>query len=76
HLDKLSPTFHKYDGTGDLAGLARDIKAAGGTAKDLAYLYGYTEKDVNAALDQFGIPRFMGGGDHFGGIRLVGEDGP
>ncbi|MFC4925290.1 tape measure protein [Delftia deserti] len=76
HLDKLAPTFHKYDGTGDLAGLARDIKAAGGTAKDLAYLYGYTEKDVNAALDQFGIPRFMGGGDHFGGIRLVGEDGP
>ena len=58
HLDKLAPTFHKYDGTGDLAGLAADIKSKGGTAQDLAYLYGFTEKDVNAALDKSGIPRF------------------
>lgn len=57
-LDKLAPTFHKYDGTGNLAGLAADIKAAGGTAKDLAALYGFYESDVNAALDRAGIPRF------------------
>ncbi|MBU0749154.1 MAG: phage tail length tape measure family protein [Gammaproteobacteria bacterium] len=58
HLDKLSPTFHKYDGTGDLVGLAADIKANGGTAKDLAYLYGFSEKDVNKALDDHGIAHF------------------
>ncbi|MCG3785431.1 tape measure protein [Delftia acidovorans] len=75
-LDALSPTFHKYDGTGDLVGLANDIKAQGGTALDLAYLYGYSERDVLAALDQFGIPRFASGGEHFGGLRLVGENGP
>lgn len=75
-LDALSPTFHKYDGTGDLVGLANDIKAQGGTALDLAYLYGYSERDVLAALDQFGIPRFASGGEHFGGLRLIGENGP
>ncbi len=73
HLDKLAPTFHKYDGTNDLAGLARDIKAQGGTAKDLAALYGFYEADVNAALDNAGIPRFDGGGMHAGGARWVGE---
>jgi len=76
HLDKLAPTFDKYRGTGDLEGLARDIKAAGGTAKDLAALYGFYENDVNAALDRAGIARFAMGGSHLGGVRLVGEDGP
>jgi hypothetical protein len=76
HLDKLAPTFDKYRGTGDLEGLARDIKAAGGTAKDLAVLYGFYENDVNAALDRAGIARFAMGGSHLGGVRLVGEDGP
>lgn len=57
-LDGLSSTFHKYDGTGDFAGLANEFKGAGGTAKDLAYLYGFTEADVLAALDRNGIPRF------------------
>ncbi len=76
HLDKLAPTFDKYRGTGDLEGLARDIKAAGGTAKDLAALYGFYENDVNAALDRAGIARFAMGGSHLGGVRLVGENGP
>ncbi|WP_333906071.1 tape measure protein [Delftia acidovorans] len=57
-LDGLSSTFHKYDGTGDFAGLANEFKGAGGTAKDLAYMYGFTEADVLAALDRNGIPRF------------------
>jgi hypothetical protein len=57
-LDSLAPTFEKYRGTGDFTGLADDFRAAGGTAKDLAYLYGFTEADVLAALDRNGIPRF------------------
>ncbi|WP_250439317.1 tape measure protein [Delftia tsuruhatensis] len=57
-LDSLAPTFEKYRGTGDFTGLADDFRAAGGTAKDLAYLYGFSEADVLAALDRNGIPRF------------------
>ncbi len=57
-LDGLSSTFHKYDGTGDFSGLANEFKAAGGSARDLAYLYGFSEADVLAALDRNGIPRF------------------
>lgn len=57
-LDSLAPTFEKYRGTGDFTGLAEDFRAAGGTAKDLAYLYGFSEADVLAALDRNGIPRF------------------
>ncbi|MDH0776329.1 phage tail length tape measure family protein [Delftia tsuruhatensis] len=75
-LDGLSSTFHKYDGTGDFAGLADDFRAAGGTAKDLAYLYGFSEADVLAALDRNGIPRFEAGGMFAGGLRMVGERGP
>lgn len=58
HLDTLADTFHSFDGTGDLAGLAAAIKAKGGTASDLAYLYGASERSVLAALDEFGIPHF------------------
>ena len=38
--------------------MAADIKANGGTAEDLAYLYGFSVRDVNAALDAHGIPHF------------------
>ncbi|WAT84895.1 phage tail tape measure protein [Delftia acidovorans] len=75
-LDALAPTFNKWSGTGDFAGLVADFQKAGGTAQDLAYLYGYSINDVYGAIDRAGIPRFEGGGDHFGGIRLVGERGP
>lgn len=60
-LAALEPTFDKYRGTGDLTGLAADIKDKGGTARDLALLYGFSERDVNAALDAAGIPRFAVG---------------
>ncbi|EPD37959.1 hypothetical protein, partial [Delftia acidovorans] len=53
-----------------------DFRAAGGTAKDLAYLYGFSEADVLAALDRNGIPRFEAGGMFAGGLRMVGERGP
>ena len=75
-LDSLAPTFEKYRGTGDFTGLADDFRAAGGTARDLAYLYGYSEADVLAALDRNGIPRFEAGGMFAGGLRMVGERGP
>ncbi|QPS78594.1 phage tail length tape measure family protein [Delftia lacustris] len=75
-LDSLAPTFEKYRGTGDFTGLADDFRAAGGTAKDLAYLYGFSEADVLAALDRNGIPRFEAGGMFAGGLRMVGERGP
>ncbi|MFM9768107.1 hypothetical protein, partial [Streptomyces scabiei] len=58
HLDGLAGIFHSFDGTGDFAGLANAIRNAGGTASDLAYLYGYSERDVLAALDRNGIQRF------------------
>lgn len=75
-LDSLAPTFEKYRGTGDFTGLADDFRAAGGTAKDLAYLYGFSEADVLAALERNGIPRFEAGGMFAGGLRMVGERGP
>jgi len=58
HLDSLSDIFNRYSGTGDFVGLANAIRDAGGTANDLAYLYGFSERDVLAALDRNGIPRF------------------
>lgn len=76
HLDGLAGIFHSFDGTGDFAGLANAIRNAGGTASDLAYLYGYSERDVLAALDRNGIQRFEAGGMFAGGLRMVGERGP
>ncbi|EPD44854.1 hypothetical protein HMPREF9701_00443 [Delftia acidovorans CCUG 274B] len=74
-LDGLSGIFHSYDGTGDFVGLSNAIRNAGGTASDLAFLYGFSESDVLAAMDRNGIPRFEDGGLHAGGLRLVGERG-
>ncbi|QRI88669.1 hypothetical protein JQN63_20250 [Delftia lacustris] len=74
-LDGLSGIFHSFDGTGDFVGLSNAIRNAGGTASDLAFLYGFSESDVLAAMDRNGIPRFEDGGFHAGGLRLVGERG-
>lgn len=74
-LDGLSGIFHSYDGTGDFVGLSNAIRNAGGTVSDLAFLYGFSESDVLAAMDRNGIPRFEDGGLHAGGLRLVGERG-
>lgn len=61
HLDKLAPIYHQFDGTGDLAGLAEAIKAAGGTVGDLSALSGYYESDWRKALEAAGIPAFAQG---------------
>ena len=70
-LDDLAPTFNKWSGTGDFAGLATDFQKAGGTAQDLAYLYGFSVNDVNAALDRAGIPRFDVGTNYVPGDMLA-----
>lgn len=70
-LDGLAPTFNKWSGSGDFAGLATDFQKAGGTAQDLAYLYGFSVNDVNAALDRAGIPRFDVGTNYVPGDMLA-----
>lgn len=74
-LDKLSPVYHAFDGTGDLVGLAEAFKAAGGTIADLSILSGNWESDWRKAFASVGIPAFAGGGMHAGGLRVVGERG-
>ncbi len=75
-LDKLSPVYHSFDGTGDLPGLAAAMKAAGGTIADLSILSGNWESDWRKAFAAVGIPAFEKGGDHRGGWAVVGETGP
>lgn len=58
HLDDINAIKSKYDGTGDVAGLWAEASAAGATAKDLADIYGFYERDVLAALRAAGVPGF------------------
>lgn len=65
--------------TRDLAVTLNDYAAVNGraAATQRAYDLGATE----TILDQIrrasvGVPQFLGGGDHFGGARIVGENGP
>lgn len=60
-LDKLSPVYHSFDGTGDLVGLATAFKAAGGTIPDLSILSGNWESDWRKAFESVGIPAFAVG---------------
>lgn len=76
HLDDINAIKSKYDGTGDVAGLWAEASAAGATAKDLADIYGFFERDVIEALRNAGVPGFASGGLHMGGLRMVGERGP
>lgn len=45
----------------------------GVTQKDLAAASGYTDHDVRKTFEGLGIPAYANGGDHAGGLRLVGE---
>ncbi|PJO39820.1 hypothetical protein CTI10_001105 [Delftia acidovorans] len=58
HLDDINAIKQRYDGTGDVAGLWAEASAAGATAKDLADIYGFYERDVLAALRAAGVPGF------------------
>ncbi|SDZ49146.1 tape measure protein [Delftia lacustris] len=75
HLDEINAIKQRYDGTGDVAGLWAEASAAGASAKDLADIYGYFERDVIAALRAAGVPGYATGGMHAGGLRVVGERG-
>jgi hypothetical protein len=74
-LDKLSPVYHSFDGTGDLAGLHAAFKSAGGSIPLLSILSGNYESDWVKAFASVGLPAFAGGGMHSGGLRMVGERG-
>lgn len=52
------------------------VYGTGITQADIAKAYGLPEEDVRKLFDGVGIPRFARGGQHGGGLRLVGEDGP
>lgn len=75
-LDGLASLGAKYSGTGDVAGLLADAKAAGASLSDLATVYGYSYADVLKAATNLGVPAFADGGVHSGGWALVGEQGP
>lgn len=44
-LDALAPTYHSFDGTGDLGGLMAAMQAQGATLRDMSRLSGYWESD-------------------------------
>jgi hypothetical protein len=75
-LEGVAAILQPFDGTGDVYGAAMAVKEAGGTMTDIASVMGYSYLDVFNALTEAGVPRFATGGDHFGGVRLVGEEGP
>lgn len=74
--DLASGLVSQYSGTGDVAGLFNAAREAGFTLSDLATVGGYNYADILTRAQAEGIPRFMDGGGHFGGLRLVGENGP
>ena len=75
-LDKYRDGYHAFDGTGDAEGLNNWIKDNNLSPKDLADLSGLYEKDWANWYNNNGIPAYAEGGQHWGGIRLVGERGP
>ena len=75
-LDKLAGGYHKFDGTGDAAGLNAWIRENNLKPQDLADLSGLYARDWDNWFKANGIPAFAGGGMFGGGLRLVGERGP
>ncbi|MEE9871545.1 MAG: phage tail length tape measure family protein [Delftia lacustris] len=75
-LDKLAGGYHKFDGTGDAAGLNAWIRDNNLSPKDLADLSGLYESDWEKWFKGSGIPGYAAGGMFAGGLRLVGERGP
>ncbi len=57
-LDKLAGGYHKFDGTGDAAGLNQWIKDNNLSPKDLAYLSGLYESDWEKWFKNSGLPSY------------------
>lgn len=62
-LDRLSPIYHSYDGTGDLLGLFTAFDEAGGTLRNLSTLSGFFYNDWLRAAASVGYPAFDVGTD-------------
>lgn len=62
--------------SGNVADLFNELKAQGITLTEAAAIYGFYYKDVYDASVAAGVGRFANGGDHYGGLRWVGERGP
>lgn len=48
----------------------------GVTSADIAASGAFTADQITGYLNSKGLPKFASGGDHLGGLRLVGEHGP
>lgn len=76
--DGISSTIQSI-GVGSLSAiqdLASAVIAQGGTMQDVATASGYNYNDIVAVFATAGVPAFASGGNHAGGMRLVGEGGP
>ncbi|MFE8644122.1 hypothetical protein ACFX58_03445 [Sphingomonas sp. NCPPB 2930] len=75
-LDAAAGIVAQYNGTGDVKGYYSAMRDAGYTLRDIAARDGYFYGDVLNAAAAAGLPAFKNGGNHLGGARLVGEEGP
>lgn len=83
-LDPLADIVRSFSGSGDMRGLLEAAKSAGFSLSDLQaaatgaedVYRASTYKDWLGAAASVGVPAFAAGGDHLGGWRLVGEEGP
>jgi len=60
----------------DLARIAAKAQAMGASTDEIGSALGFWGDDIRKIFADAGIPAFAAGGDHWGGVRLVGEDGP
>lgn len=74
HLDKVASIVDAN--AGSLADIAEQGRLQGFTLQDVATAKGYSILDLEKDLAINNIPKFASGGDHMGGLRLVGENGP
>ncbi len=78
HLETLDGQWRDWSAAanGDIGEFYLTAKANGASMQDLAAVWGYNYADVLASAKANGVPAFALGGDHLGGVRLVGEEGP
>ncbi len=75
-LEKLSSLYNAAaTGGGTLKDLYLGVKNAGYSLLELSAVSGYHYADVIKASNNLGIPRFATGGNHAGGLRIVGDGG-
>ena len=75
-LKGMDSLYARFAGSGDVKGYYEAAKAAGFTLRDVAAHDGFFYGDVLKAAAAAGVPAFARGGEHAGGLRLVGEFEP